>query len=64
MESVAGAPNDWKCQVRLEKGGEGSSSGAAGGLVHRIGHTESITACDAGFKISIFIKFLNRFSDN
>ena len=53
---------DWKCQVGLElKGGlldrskacEGSS-GAAGGLVHCIGHTESITACDAGFKISMF----------
>ena len=57
MESVAGAPNDWKCQVRLEKGANEGSSGAAGGLVHCIGHTESITACDAGSKISIFIKF-------
>ena len=25
--------------------------------MHCIGHTESITACDAGFKISIFNEF-------
>ena len=54
---------DWKCQVGLElkrglaRACEGSS-GAAGGLVHCIGHTESITACDAGFKISKFDMFL------
>ena len=56
MESVAGAPIG-NVRLGLKRGANEGSSGAAGGLVHCIGHTESITACDAGFKISIFIKF-------
>ena len=56
MESIAGAPIG-NVRLGLKRGANEGSSGAAGGLVHCIGHTESITACDAGFKISIFIKF-------